>query len=62
LLEAGGDTELAERWFSSAAALDVDQATDAEERAAALQGVTIIFDDSEDEPEESQTAEESTDD
>lgn len=51
LLEAGGELELAERWFSSAAALDVDQATDATERAAALQGVTIIFDDSEDEAE-----------
>ena len=62
LLEAGGELELAERWFSSAAALDVEQATDAEERAAALQGVTIIFDDTEDEPQEPETAEENTDD
>jgi tetratricopeptide (TPR) repeat protein len=52
LLEASGETELAERWFSSAARLDVDQATDAAERAAVLQGVTIIFDDSEDEPDD----------
>ncbi len=62
LLEAAGETDLAERWFSSAAVLDVDQLTDAEERAAALQGVTIIFDDSEDEPEEPETAEEEPDD
>ena len=62
LMEAAGEPELAERWFSSAAALDVNQATDAEERAAALQGVTIIFDDSEDEPEESADVEEKTDD
>ncbi len=60
LLEAAGETDLAERWFSSAAALDVDQVTDAAERAAALQGVTIIFDDSEDEPEEAGEAEEGT--
>lgn len=50
LLEAAGELELAERWFAAAARLDVDQATDAAERAEALQGVTIIFDDSEDEP------------
>lgn len=54
LLEAAGETDLAERWFSSAAALDVEQATDAAERAAVLQGVTIIFDDSEDEFDEGQ--------
>ncbi|MEA4945347.1 MAG: hypothetical protein VB080_13050 [Propionicimonas sp.] len=51
LLETTGETELAERWFSSAAALDTEAETDAEERAAALQGMTIIFDDSEDEPD-----------
>jgi len=61
LLEATGELELAERWFSSAAALDVEQATDAAERAAALQGVTIIFDDSEDEAEEEAATEESDD-
>lgn len=49
LLERNGETELAERWFSAAAALDVEQVTDAEERAAALQGITIIFDDDEEE-------------
>ena len=49
LLEAAGETDLAEGWFNSAAALDVDQLTDAAERAAALQGVTIVFDDSGDE-------------
>lgn len=62
LLESAGETDLAERWFSSAAALDLDQATDAAERAAALQGITIIFDDSEGEPEESGAAEEEADD
>ncbi len=49
LLEASGDADLAERWFASAAALDVDNETDAAERAAALEGVTIIFDEDEDE-------------
>ena len=47
LLEASGDADLAERWFASAAALDVDNETDAAERAAALEGVTIIFDEDE---------------
>ena len=51
LLEAAGDPDLAERWFASAAALDVDNATDAAERAAALEGVTIIFDEDDDEDE-----------
>ena len=51
LLEASGDLELAERWFESAAALDIDAATDAAERAAALQGMTIIFDEDEEEDE-----------
>ena len=49
LLEASGDADLAERWFASAAALDVDNETDAAEGAAALEGVTIIFDEDEDE-------------
>ncbi len=49
LLEASGDADLAERWFASAAALDVDNETDAAERAAALEGVTIIFGEDEDE-------------
>ena len=49
LLEATGDLELAERWFASAAALDVDQATEAAERAARLEGVVIFFDEDEDE-------------
>lgn len=62
LLEQTGDTDLAERWFSSAAALDVDQVTDAEERAAALQGVTIIFDDSEDDDTESAEDDEAAED
>lgn len=59
LLESAGETDLAERWFNSAAALDVEQVTDAAERAEALQGITIIFDDSEDEPEEAEAGEES---
>jgi tetratricopeptide (TPR) repeat protein len=62
LLEFSGENELAERWFTSAAALDVEQVTDAEERAAALQGVTIVFDDSdEDDSEESDGEENDSD-
>lgn len=44
LLERDGDDELAERWFASAAALDVAGATDAADRVERLQGMTIEFD------------------
>ncbi len=47
-LEQAGDAAAAERWFASAALLDVDGTTDASERLAALQGVTIDYDEDED--------------
>ena len=47
LLVAEGDLVGAEQWFNSAAALDVDNETDAADRVAELQGITIVFDDSE---------------
>ncbi len=49
LLERAGDDEQAERWFEAAAALDGDGATDAQDRIAALQGMVIDYDESEDE-------------
>lgn len=57
LLESAGELELAERWFESAAALDVDQLTGAAERAEALQGVTILFDDSDEDDDEAESPE-----
>ncbi len=57
LLEAGGDAELAERWFTAAAGLDLEGETDAADRAAALQGITIFFDEDEEEDEVDEQAE-----
>ena len=48
LLVAEGDLEEAEKWFNAAAALDTETETDAADRVAELQGVTIVFDESED--------------
>lgn len=48
LLVAEGELEEAEKWFSAAAALDPETETDAADRVAELQGVTIVFDDTED--------------
>ena len=53
-LEDAGELEEAQQWFTAAAKLDVDGATDATERIDALLGVTIDFDDSDDESDESE--------
>lgn len=49
LLEEAGESDLAEEWFLAAAALDADGQTDAEERAAALQGVMLTLGEDEEE-------------
>lgn len=45
LLERAGEEENAERWFTAAAGLDLESATDAVERVERLQGMTIEYDD-----------------
>jgi tetratricopeptide (TPR) repeat protein len=57
-LEAQGRTAEAERWFATAAALDADHTTDAEDRVTALQGFTIVYDEDEDDGEPSQVGDE----
>lgn len=47
-LLAAGDEAKAREWFASAADLDADGSTDADERRDALDGLTIDFDDAED--------------
>lgn len=49
LLAAAGDEAGAEQWFGAALRLDPDNDTGAAEALAALQGVTIEFDETEDE-------------
>ncbi len=44
LLETGGDSASAERWFAAAAALDEDAETDAADRLSALQGLVLEVD------------------
>jgi tetratricopeptide (TPR) repeat protein len=53
LLEAAGEADQAERWFEAAAALDTDSETDAADRASALQGITLVYDEGDDDEEES---------
>jgi tetratricopeptide (TPR) repeat protein len=48
LLERTGEGEVAERWFDAVVRLDPDQTTDAADRVAALRGIVIDYDDSED--------------
>lgn len=48
LLAASGDENGAEQWFAAAVRLDPDDETGAADALAALHGVTIEFDDSED--------------
>jgi tetratricopeptide (TPR) repeat protein len=43
-LEAAGRVEEAQKWFTTVVALDTQQTTDAAERLAALDGMTIVFD------------------
>jgi len=50
LHQAGQDAE-ARRWFASAAGLDQEQETDAQQRVDELDGFLIDFDDDDDEPE-----------
>ena len=45
LLERTGDGDQAERWFDAVVRLDPDQETDAADRAAALRGLVIVYDD-----------------
>ena len=52
LLERMGDDEQAERWFDAVVRLDVDGSTDAVDRVAAIRGIVIDFDESEDEFDE----------
>lgn len=47
-LEQAGRLDEAEQWFAAAARLDMDSATDADERLAALGGVSIDYDETED--------------
>lgn len=49
LLERAGESDQAERWFDAVVRLDPDQSTDAEDRLAALRGLVIEYDESEDE-------------
>ncbi|MCL1837776.1 MAG: tetratricopeptide repeat protein [Propionibacteriaceae bacterium] len=48
-LESSGALAQAEQWFTAVVSLDTEATTDAFERVAALQGMTITFDESEDE-------------
>ncbi len=48
LLEQMGEGDQAERWFDAVVRLDPDQSTDAADRADALRGLVIDFDDDED--------------
>ncbi len=52
LLERTGDGEQAERWFDAVVRLDPDQTTDAADRVAALRGLVIDYDETEDDTEE----------
>jgi tetratricopeptide (TPR) repeat protein len=49
LLERTGDGDQAERWFDAVVRLDPDDTTDAADRVAALRGIVIEYDDSDDE-------------
>ncbi len=51
LLERTGEGEQAERWFDAVVRLDPDQTTDAVDRVAALRGLVIEYDESDDEDE-----------
>lgn len=49
LLERSGEAEQAERWFDAVIRLDPEDTTDAADRLAALRGLVIEYDDSEEE-------------
>jgi tetratricopeptide (TPR) repeat protein len=55
LLERAGEGDQAERWFDAVVRLDPDQTTDAEDRLAALRGLVIEYDETEDEDESEET-------
>jgi tetratricopeptide (TPR) repeat protein len=52
LLERAGEGDQAERWFDAVVRLDPDQTTDAEDRLAALRGLVIEYDETEEEDED----------
>jgi tetratricopeptide (TPR) repeat protein len=54
-LEAAGKLAEAEQWFATAAMLDTEGTTDAAERVAQLQGLTLELGDLDDEPEDADT-------
>ena len=49
LLERTGDGDQAERWFDAVVRLDPDDTTDAADRVAALRGIVIEYDDTDEE-------------
>ncbi|MCC6496655.1 MAG: tetratricopeptide repeat protein, partial [Propionibacteriaceae bacterium] len=58
LLERTGEGEQAERWFDAVIRLDPEDSTDAADRVAALRGMVIEYDETEDDFEESEEASE----
>lgn len=48
LLERTGETEQAEQWFDAVVRLDPDNSTDAADRVAAIRGLVIEYDETED--------------
>jgi tetratricopeptide (TPR) repeat protein len=60
LLVAGQEAE-ARRWFASAADIDVDGVTDADERRDRLDGLLIDFDEAEFEPDDARVADQNRD-
>lgn len=52
LLQRTGDAQGAERWFDAVVRLDPEDTTDAADRLAALRGLVIEYDETEDEDEE----------
>jgi hypothetical protein len=61
LLERTGDPDQAERWFDAVVRLDPEDTTDAADRLAAIRGIVIEYDDSEDEFEDDEDDDESDD-
>jgi tetratricopeptide (TPR) repeat protein len=57
LLVRTGESDQAERWFDAVIRLDPDQETDAEDRVAALRGLVIEYDDTDDDLDEEETGE-----
>lgn len=60
LLERTGDDEGAERWFDAVVRLDPEDTTDAADRLAALRGLVIEYDESDDEEDADEIPDEET--